>query len=568
MLEPAEPEERTSTLRQATGSAHGVAPSAASKRKAVASGSLGRPAPPPLPVAQFTRWMWRQLTSMRTALLLLLLLALAAIPGSLIPQTKVDPSAVVLFSQKHPALTPVLSRLDMFAVYSSPWFSAIYLLLMVSLIGCIIPRSLVYARSVRARPPRAPQNLTRLPASAAFVTEESVTVVLRRAHRLLRSQRYRVDLDIESHSQDVTVGSVRAQKGYLREAGNLVFHVCLVVAFAGVAVGSLFGYKAGVIVIEGEGFSNTVSRYDEFSAGSMFSVDSLPPFTVNMDSFTAKFQTDGPQRGAPTLFDAKGTYTAQPGEAPAAFDIQVNHPLEVDGSSVYLVGSGYAPVITVRDRSGSVVFSGAVPFLPRNALYTSTGVVKVPDTQPQQLGLEGYFLPTAAVDANGSPVSEFPEPVNPILGLFVYTGDLGLNTGVPQSVYALDKSGLTQVMGSDGQPTALLMRPGATVTLPHGLGTVSFDDIKEFAKFQVSRSPGKRIPLIAGLLGILGLTASLALRPRRAWVRARTRDGRTMVEVARLDRVAGADLERDVQALVSRLRGGETAEPSTQTPAR
>ena len=48
------------------------------------------------------RWIWRQLTSMRTALILLFLLALAAIPGSLIPQTRVDPSAVAAFKDRHP----------------------------------------------------------------------------------------------------------------------------------------------------------------------------------------------------------------------------------------------------------------------------------------------------------------------------------------------------------------------------------------------------------------------------------------------------------------------------------
>ncbi|MEU1163986.1 cytochrome c biogenesis protein ResB, partial [Streptomyces sp. NPDC005921] len=42
---------------------------------------------PGLGVVGWARWFWRQLTSMRVALLLLLLLSLGAIPGSLIPQS-------------------------------------------------------------------------------------------------------------------------------------------------------------------------------------------------------------------------------------------------------------------------------------------------------------------------------------------------------------------------------------------------------------------------------------------------------------------------------------------------
>lgn len=490
---------------------------------------------------------------MRTALLLLLLLALAAIPGSFIPQSKVDPLAVATFADKHPALTPVLDRLGVFAVYSSPWFSAVYLMLMVSLVGCIVPRTAVYARAMRARPPTAPRNFDRLPASTSFVTDRSVGDVLQDAARLLKADRYRVDREGDGEDS----GAVRAQRGYLREAGNLLFHVCLVVVLVGVAVGSLFGYKGGVIVTEGEGFSNTLTQYDEFSAGALFDTGDMPPFTVQLDTFRADFQLDGPQRGAPRAFEAAGSFTAAPGEPTRPFDIEVNHPLEIDGTSVFLVGQGYAPVITVRDGAGDVVFSGAVPFLPADPSYTSEGVVKAPDASPEQLGFSGFFLPSAVFKPDGTPISIFPGAKNPMLGLFAFHGDLGLDDGQPQSVYALDRSGLTQFLHPDGKPLRLLLQPGARAQLPDGMGSVSFDGLRQFAKLQISASPGKSVPLVAGVLGIVGLVMSLTIRPRRAWVRARREDGRTVVEVARLDRVSGADLGSDVAALVHSLRRDE-----------
>lgn len=507
--------------------------------------------PPTLSPGELGRWAWRQLTSMRTALLLLLVLAMAAVPGSLVPQEGVDSLAVARFRLTHPDLSPWLDRLGVFSVYSSPWFSAIYLLLVVSLIGCIIPRTQVYARALGARPPRAPSRLDRLPAYATYEVgadsgRTGADAVLEHAAAVLRRRRFRVDVD---------PGAVRAEKGYLREAGNLIFHVSLVVVLVGVAIGSLWGYRGNVIVVEGSGFSNTLTQYDEFTSGALATGSSLPPFTLSLQTLTADFQTDGAQAGQPKLFEATGTVTPAPGQTPRPFDIEVNHPLSVEGTSVFLVGSGYAPVVTVRDGDGQVVSSGPVPFLPTDSSYVSEGVLKVPDAEPAQLGMEGFFLPTAARGPDGLPVSVFPEATNPALSLFVYSGDLGLDDGEPQSVYSLDKDDLDVVQGDDQSPERLLLRPGDTARLPDGLGSVTFDKVAEFARLQIASAPLAWLPLAGLVVAIGGLLLSLYVRPRRAWVRARPAgDGRTVVEVALLDRVARADPVSDLDELVAELR--------------
>ena len=132
---------------------------------------------------ELARWAWRQLTSMRTALILLFLLALGAIPGSVIPQEAVDSLRASQWREAHPKLTPVYEKLGLFSVYNSVWFSAIYILLMLSLVGCIVPRLLVYWRGVRRQPPKAPRNLGRLSAHRTFVTDEDPDAVLERAQR-------------------------------------------------------------------------------------------------------------------------------------------------------------------------------------------------------------------------------------------------------------------------------------------------------------------------------------------------------------------------------------------------
>ena len=131
--------------------------------------ALADPEPASAPVQQPSlgfigglRWMWRQLTSMRTALILLFLLALAAVPGSVFPQRGVSPLRVGEYIQDNPTAGEWLNRFGLFDVYAAPWFAAIYLLLMVSLTGCILPRCLHYARNLRAVPPPTPRQLSRI----------------------------------------------------------------------------------------------------------------------------------------------------------------------------------------------------------------------------------------------------------------------------------------------------------------------------------------------------------------------------------------------------------------------
>ena len=478
------------------------------------------------------RWMWRQVTSMRTALVLLLLLALAAIPGSIVPQEDVDSLGASRWRDAHPKLTPVYERLGLFSVYDSPWFSAIYILLMISLVGCIVPRTGVYWRALRARPPRAPMNLSRLPEHAAYATDDAPDEVLARAAAELKRRRYRVVVG-DDH--------VSAEKGYLREAGNLLFHLSVLVVLVGFAVGGLFGYRGGVItVVGGQGFSNDLTQYDDFVPGSLFEGDDLEPFSFTIKDFEVDWLTEGPRAGMARKFVSTLDYQESPDSEVKSYELKVNHPLTIGSTEVFLIGHGYAPVITIRDGNGDVTSSGPTVFLPTDQTFQSFGVVKAPFAEPKEIGLEGEFYPTFAL-GDGMPRSSFGDLVNPLLSLSVYTGDLGSGG----SVYVLDKANAEQVMNKDGQPFRLDLREGDTVKLPDGLGSVTFEGIERWNKIQISRTPGKLIALTGVVLALVGLLGSLFIRPRRVWVRTRRSDsGETVVDLGALDRSNGGDPER------------------------
>lgn len=478
---------------------------------------------------------------MRTALLLLFLLALGAIPGSVVPQTRINPIAVVDFATRHPSIAPWYRRLGLFDVFGSAWFAAIYLLLMVSLVGCIVPRLSKHLQAIRALPPKAPRRLRRLPAHREwFVTGSDGGVILDQAQAAFRRRRYRVIA-----GEDAGGRWVSAERGRHRETGNLLFHTAVLVVLVGMAVVSLFGFKGTALIIVGNGFSNTITQYDSYTAGRLFKPSRLVPFSLGFSNFAVRFEESGPTKGAAREFDASMQVSPAPGAPAMTEHLKVNHPLLLGDEQVHLLGHGYAPIVTVKDGTGKVAWSGPVPFLPQDGNFSSTGVVKVPDARPQQIGLQGLFLPSAYIDPTRGPISVFPDAENPALVLTAYVGDLGMDTGTPQSVYSLDTLKLTQLR-RNGQPFRVAMGPGDTQPLPNGAGSVTFEGYQRWADLQISSRPGTSIVLGGAIAALVGLMASLFIPRRRAWVRVETGSGDVVVVLAGLDqRTAPGERESD-----------------------
>jgi cytochrome c biogenesis protein len=491
----------------------------------------------PLPAVQRNdllgplRYGWRQLTSMRTALLLLFLLALASVPGGFLPQRRLNPLRVDSYLADHRTIGPVMDRLQLFDVFTSAWFSAIYLLLFVSLVGCLLPRTRLHLRALRAKPPAVPKTLARLPVSDSWTTDDDV---MPRAEEVLSGWR----VTRRSHPDREELS---AERGYLRETGNLVFHLSLVLLLVGIAIGAFQGFKGTVLVVEGTGFSNSVLQYDDINPGRRFHPSSLVPFAVHLDDFRATYAPDGKA----LTFDARVRWGRS--EPTSAYDVRVNHPLQVGVAKTYLIGHGYAPHVVVRDRTGQVVLDQAVPCLPQTPQFLSTCVIKAPDAAPKQLGFRGVFTPTT-ITQDGRVGSSYPGLTRPVLTLVGFSGDLGLDGGTPQSVYSLDETSLKAF--DQGRAQALV--PGQTWRLPGG-GSLTYVDTKEWATFQVTQDPGKGLALIAAIGIVGGLMLSLFVRRRRVWVRVRPGTPST-VEVGGLSRTDPERFRSEFAGIVREMR--------------
>lgn len=451
------------------------------------------------------KFAWAVLTSMRTAIILLLLLAVAAIPGGILPQRPSNALAVTTYLTDHPKIGPFLNAIGMFDVYHAPWFSAIYLLLFVSLVGCILPRTAVYLRAAKAPAATPPRAVQRLSGARTYSSQGDPDDVLTRAETLLRKRRYRVR----------RVGdTVCAERGYTRELGNLTFHVALLGVLCAIGYGSLLGFSGTAIVVEGQGFSNTLTQYDDISAGAAFTGD-LDPFTVKLDAFHVSYETGPVQTGAARDFRADVTVTDPKGTRSQT--LQVNQPLTIGSTKVHLVGHGYAAMVTVRDGNGNIAYSGPVVFQPIDGNLKSVGAINALDARPQRIGLQGFFLPTGTIGHMG-PVSLFPEALNPMLVLTAWSGPPKTETGAASSVFSLDTTGMTQ-LESNGDLVRMQLAVGDTYVLPGGTGLVTFDGWRRWTKLQISNTPGMGGIVTFVMLSVLGMALSLSVRPRRLWFR-------------------------------------------------
>jgi cytochrome c biogenesis protein len=498
------------------------------------------PAPelPRLGPVGFARFLWRQLTSMRTALVLLLLLALAAVPGSLVPQRSSDPNGVLQYQARDPEGFKILDSLGIFSTFSSPWFSAIYLLLFISLIGCVIPRSKHHFDALRARPPKTPARLSRLVGYTAVDSTVDAETAVVAARKLLKGQRYRVERYGDS---------ISAERGYLRETGNLVFHTALIGVLAGVAIGGGFGYNGQRLLIEGEPFANVLADYDSFYPGPWVDSDTaLEPFGLRLDAFDSEYEFDQ-NAGTWNPVDFEATMgVRERGTEWRTESLKVNSPLEVGGTQVYLLANGYAPIVTVRDPDGAVVFQQAVPFLATDGNLTSGGVIKVPDGLSDQVGMRGFFYPDAVALDSGALTSFSPNITeNAVLTLLVYRGDLGLADGSGANVYTLDTENMEEIAGRED---ALALRIGDTLELPEGMGTISLDGVANYVGLDIHHDPAQAWVLGFALTAVGGLLTSLFIPRRRMWIKVLP-DGR--IEYAGLARgedpglaAAVADLAR------------------------
>lgn len=528
---------------------------------------------------------WRALTSMGTALVLLFLLALGAIPGALVPQRSLNAGKVDDYLKAHPVIGPWLDRLQAFNVFSSFWFTAIYVLLFVSLVGCLTPRMIEHARGLRSTPVAAPRNLARLPKHASHRIEagaEELNTLANAITNRLRGWRTAIRHEDGADAAASESVEVSAEKGYLREFGNIVFHFSLLGLLVAVAAGKLFGYEGNVIVIAdgGPGFcSASPAAFDSFRAGNTVDGTSLHPLCIRVDDFVAHYLPSGQA----TSFAANIDYQSGKDLSTNSwrhYQLEVNHPLRLGGDRVYLQGHGYAPTFSVTFPDGQTRTS-TVQWRPDNPqTLLSSGVARIdppagsyPDPaerRKHEIAIQGLLAPTEQLEGTLLS-SRFPALDAPAVAVDIYRGDTGLDTGRPQSLFTLDHRLIEQ--GRLTKEKRVNLRAGQSVRIDQGpaAGTViRFDGAVPFVNLQVSHDPGQTWVLVFAITMMGGLVVSLLVRRRRVWVRltpdAGGSPGTVNVEMGGLARTDNSGWGDEFERLTERMLDGLGEPGAAETP--
>ncbi|MFC6147286.1 cytochrome c biogenesis protein ResB [Corynebacterium nasicanis] len=522
---------------------------------------------------------------MRTALALLFLLAVAAIPGALLPQRSLNETNVNEYIENNGRLAEVYDRLQLFDVFESTWFLAILVLLTLSLVGCILPRSWDHYVAWKTPPTRAPKNLARLPLHAAGGVDKPLDEVTEHARTLLKRWRTAEYTPEEDRAGKI---SLAAERGYARELANLLFHLGLVGMIVTVALGRMVYYEGQVIVVTESGnyetppidqnteFCNTsTANFDSFRAGPLFDGTGLTTFCFDAHNFSADYLPNGQaEMFTSDVSYAVGADITRPKSEWQDYQLKVNHPLRIEGDRVYLQGHGFAPTFTVTWPGGETR-TQTVQWRPDDlTFFLSSGVMRFDppaglhpelfERRQNQLAIQGLFAPTAQWDGENNELltSRFPAMTDPAVAIDIYRGDAGLDTGRAQSIFDLDPTLLHS--GQLQKIERVNLTRGESVTLDDGT-EVTFDGASEFANFQISRDPFQPWVLVTTMIMLAALVGSLLIKRRRIWIRlSPLENGGTHVELgglARTDRAGwGEEFERIHRELLGLPDPDETDE--------
>lgn len=448
--------------------------------------------------------VWRNLRSMRTALVLLLLLAAGSVIGSLLPQIPNTPRAVGQWLADHELLGPLLLRAGFFDVYGSWWFVLITTLLFVSLAACLIPRTRALARAARQRPVQA-RELDGFPQHRTLRVEAEADDVAGVAARLLRRRRFRVAREGRA---------VAAEKGIAREAGSLLFHWAFFLLIVGVIVGKGTGFSGYAVVTEGETWIDAQANYDGRVRTGRYFAGSFSGLRLELLDFEARYR----RSGIPLDFASRVRVADRHGRALGVREVGVNRPVVIEGIRIFQSGFGWAPVVTAA-VDGEPMWSSPIEMrrddpprgLPADAMPWR-GAIKLLAPDPDvmvTLELWPDYRAFAAQRITGRPVSMLVA-FDPYIRFSVYEGAI-----VDPSRASFDPTGMRLVERGDLRAAAT-----ETVSVP-GVGelALAFPELREYSELLISRDVGIPLVLAAAILVLVGLLPALFVSRRKLWVR-------------------------------------------------
>jgi cytochrome c biogenesis protein len=402
--------------------------------------------------------------SLKLTIFVLILLAVVSIIGTLITQN----AARQDYIQRYGAgLYDVLDFFGLFDMYHSWWFSAILLLLVINLIACSLQRFPGVWKQVFRRADEAGLDnsmLKILPyVEKVKISNPANPKTAEKIQKCIK-KRFRTQQRTETES-NVTFFS---EKGRFSRLGVYITHLSLLIILVGGLIGSLYGYKGFVNILEGQSVDHFYLR------GKNADLPKPLPFKVRCDDFSITYYDS--QKAERHVKEYTSLLAIiENGKEVLKKTVQVNHPLHYQGLAFYQSSYGAFNTITlgIQRKNGK----------EKRLLEAGEGdTVQVPE-----------------MNALIQVISYAPQVHNLGEGVQVAL----LTPGQPPRAFWVIK-GLSKVEQRMGEEFAISFEGVAT---------------KEYTGLQVTKDPGVWVVWVGCGLMILGFIVSFFFSHQRVWVR-------------------------------------------------
>jgi cytochrome c biogenesis protein len=441
---------------------------------------------------RFLPFLWDSLSSLRFTIALLIILAVVSIFGTVIPQNASPEEYLQAYKISTYKILKILGFLDM---YHSGWFVFLLALLSLNLVACSLKRFWISWKFFSHPEERREEVQWKASPESRKFSRKGFPVAIVPQYRDVLSRVFSQPKVLE----DSGAYCLFAEKGRISRLGVFFIHLSILVILAGALIGSFFGFRGNVNIVEGE-------ATDQVTLRSEGPVQPLG-FSVRLDKFNVSFYPSG----APQEF--KSTLTILEGGRPVLTEpIRVNHPLTYRGISFYQSGYGVAglekAVLAIKDREAQKELTVPVQMGTRTEIPGSASALLVtrfaPDLQGMGPALQMIYVEPNHARENFWILQNHPEFADKQPGRYSFT--------------------LQEI------------------------------EPKYYSGLQVTKDPGVWVVWLGCLLMMGGFYLTFLLSHRRVWVRLTEKAGKTWVEIAGSSHRDRAGFEKELEKICQALR--------------
>lgn len=454
---------------------------------------------------------WHLFSSVRLTVALLIIIAIASVLGTLIPQRE---EAIDFARSLSPETLRVFTWFSLFDMYHSLWFRLLLALLTLNLIICSIDRFPVSLKRSRTIPsPERKRPFENLPPDQSFQAKITSKDAADHIRAYLRSH-YR-----NLHTKEsANMHHHFSEKGAYSHFGVYIVHFSVLLILIGGLIASMIGFEGYVNILEGE----TV----DFVHGRDFG-DHKGHYPLGFEVRCDAFSVDFYENGTPKDYRSELTFITD-GEEIEKQVLRVNHPVRFRGMTFYQANYGTIP--------GKKAHLKLVRAGDDQNYQTRAIEIGAPFELP---GNEGQFQ---VVKVTGN----FRDMLGPAALMSVVPhGGKEIRFWIFQKWEMIRRQFPKEMLDSP------MLNPSAF--RPY---TFFLDDIEKqyYTGLQVNKAPGVSIVWVGCFLLVLGFIITFFTSHRKIWVQISREKSKTRVKVAGSANKNPVGLQRELNHLTQNLK--------------